>query len=595
MRFFVVSAAALGREPDLALRLPRLVRPRARSSRRRSRSCSSMPLNFVGNKLWSFRALRLLARRSLAALALAPARRRGDDRHDRSPARRRSASATPAEADEEQATRDLPRRPQGRRLAGALPAEPDHRRDVRRTALDGQRLVGRRPARSRPGRSTTTRGVVTEAWTGPQVAWTMARGVAGRVRRHEDQQLPGLARLLRAVPARARRLAAARSRCGTSTCSCCSRSPSRSGSSTAATCSRRAARLPGARSSCSRRCVWIGAARPRAAARRRSGRSGCSPRAAVFLGGFRDRPELRAVERDRRRLLGRDRRRADLARPEPVRPLPGRGRPAGLRPGRLVRRDPRPHPDERALRVGEPARATRTARSPTRPTCPATGSSAGAGKWDTCPAAHFDRDRVGPDLPARPRRSSAGASAATGSRRRSRSRGSAWPFTQYVSNSNTNDAIMPALLVWGFCFVDVAGRARRVRGARRRGRSSRRCSSLPLWSGYPEARRPRPIVRFARRLRGRDRALAFCGPAARAVAAPRGARLLRPHVRARRSTATRRSRSGTGASTTRRASPTCTSSSSVLEGLLVVGALALALVAAPPLAAPARRADRGAC
>ena len=26
----------------------------------------------------------------------------------------------------------------------------------------------------------------------------------------------------------------------------------------------------------------------------------------------------------------------------------------------------------------------------------------------------------------------------------------AWPFTQYASNSNTNDAIMPAFLIWGF-------------------------------------------------------------------------------------------------------------------------------------------------
>ena len=31
-------------------------------------------------------------------------------------------------------------------------------------------------------------GVVTEAWTGPQVAWTMARGGAGRVRRQDDQR-----------------------------------------------------------------------------------------------------------------------------------------------------------------------------------------------------------------------------------------------------------------------------------------------------------------------------------------------------------------------------------------------------------------------
>ena len=32
----------------------------------------------------------------------------------------------------------------------------------------------------------------------------------------------------------------------------------------------------------------------------------------------------------------------------------------------------------------------------------------------------------------------------------------AFPFTQYVSNSNTNDTIMPALLVFGFWLVSSA-------------------------------------------------------------------------------------------------------------------------------------------
>ena len=43
----------------------------------------------------------------------------------------------------------------------------------------------------------------------------------------------------------------------------------------------------------------------------------------------------------------------------------------------------------------------------------------------------------------------------------------AYPFTQYVSSSNTNDAIMPALLIWGFWLVTSAFGARRVSGARR--------------------------------------------------------------------------------------------------------------------------------
>ncbi len=70
----------------------------------------------------------------------------------------------------------------------------------------------------------------------------------------------------------------------------------------------------------------------------------------------------------------------------------------------------------------------------------------------------------------------------------------AWPFTQYASSSNTNDAIAPALLVWGFAALtsDVA------RGAAVALSGWTKFASLlvlPLWSGYPEARRLRPTVR----------------------------------------------------------------------------------------------------
>jgi hypothetical protein len=70
----------------------------------------------------------------------------------------------------------------------------------------------------------------------------------------------------------------------------------------------------------------------------------------------------------------------------------------------------------------------------------------------------------------------------------------AWPFTQYASSSNTNDAIAPALLVWGFValtsdasrgfFVALSGWTKFAS-----------LLVLPLWSGYPEARRPRTIVK----------------------------------------------------------------------------------------------------
>ena len=43
----------------------------------------------------------------------------------------------------------------------------------------------------------------------------------------------------------------------------------------------------------------------------------------------------------------------------------------------------------------------------------------------------------------------------------------AYPFTLYASNSNTNDAIMPAFLIWGFWLASSALGARRGRRARR--------------------------------------------------------------------------------------------------------------------------------
>jgi hypothetical protein len=67
----------------------------------------------------------------------------------------------------------------------------------------------------------------------------------------------------------------------------------------------------------------------------------------------------------------------------------------------------------------------------------------------------------------------------------------AWPFSQYVSSSNTNDAIQPALLVWGFYFASSAI----GRGALSALSSWTKFASLivvPLWSAYPDARRLRP-------------------------------------------------------------------------------------------------------
>ena len=69
----------------------------------------------------------------------------------------------------------------------------------------------------------------------------------------------------------------------------------------------------------------------------------------------------------------------------------------------------------------------------------------------------------------------------------------AWPFTQYASSSNTNDSIMPALLIWGF----LALTSPVARGAAVAVSGWTKFASLlllPLWLGYPDARRGRTLA-----------------------------------------------------------------------------------------------------
>jgi hypothetical protein len=69
----------------------------------------------------------------------------------------------------------------------------------------------------------------------------------------------------------------------------------------------------------------------------------------------------------------------------------------------------------------------------------------------------------------------------------------AWPFSQYASSSNTNDSVMPALLIFGFLFL-TSSAGRGVAVALSGWTKFAALILFPLWSGYPEARRPRPIV-----------------------------------------------------------------------------------------------------
>jgi hypothetical protein len=72
----------------------------------------------------------------------------------------------------------------------------------------------------------------------------------------------------------------------------------------------------------------------------------------------------------------------------------------------------------------------------------------------------------------------------------------AYPFTQYVSSTNSNDAIMPALLVWGFLLASSAW----ARGASVALAGWAKFGALlvaPLWLSYPDGWRLPRVGRFA--------------------------------------------------------------------------------------------------
>jgi hypothetical protein len=115
-----------------------------------------------------------------------------------------------------------------------------------------------------------------------------------------------------------------------------------------------------------------------------------------------------------------------------------------------------------------------------------------SGKWDTLPAAHFTS--IAFDLLCMlglwlvGRRFGGlqlGAALAFA--------WAAYPFTQYASNSNTNDALLPAFLIWGFWLVSSPA----SRGALAALSGWTKFASLvvaPLWLTYPGRR---PSRRFA--------------------------------------------------------------------------------------------------
>ena len=121
-----------------------------------------------------------------------------------------------------------------------------------------------------------------------------------------------------------------------------------------------------------------------------------------------------------------------------------------------------------------------------------------SGKWDELPAAHFTSLAVdlvtiiGLVLVGR----------RFGGARLAAALAFAWaayPFTQYVSSSNTNDALPALFLVWGF-WLASSHAARGVFGALAGWTKFGALIVAPLWASYPDGlrlRRPRAPVLFA--------------------------------------------------------------------------------------------------
>ena len=276
----------------------------------------------------------------------------------------------------------------GRALSGGRSHEDG---DLRRRdeGVEGQGVVrpkGRRPDRPRR-RSTTMPAQVTEAWVGPQVAWTMARGYEGSFGRKINEPwiwwplaaifFVGLASLRRPLSMRNLDLVVLLSFAaswwffneGQIFTSVPLAYPP-------------LVYLLG-------RMVWLGVRGRLAGAVAASVLAGLGARCGDRVHRrLPDRPESRGVERDRRRLRGRHRRAADRERgPEPLRQLP-RARGSRVRPARS-------NGDVRDRMQTNGRCETANDRGDTYGPIayiayvPGYLAAGWSGKWDRLPAAHF--------------------------------------------------------------------------------------------------------------------------------------------------------------------------------------------------------------
>ena len=310
--------------------------------------------------------------------------------------------------------------------------------------------------------------------------------------------------------ARPVRLAAARCGWPTSTCSSCSRSASRRSSSTTATSGSRVPLAYPPLVYLLARMLWLGF-RGRARACGRRCRSRWLALAAVVLIAFR-------VDRQHRRL-GRDRRRLRRRRSAPT------GSPTASRS------------TARASSPTTTASATPTGRSTTTPTSRSSSSCPGAAPGTSSPP----RTRRRSSSTSRPSPGSSSAAAAAAAAAAARTLGvvlafawAAYPYTDFALQSNSNDSLIAALLVWSLALFA------RPLGARGAARARRRWRSSPRWR-WPRCSPP------ATAACSRDRAPSDGRATGDAVASGRSA-LFAARLRRRRRPDARRARSSTRAS-----------------------------------------------
>jgi hypothetical protein len=118
-----------------------------------------------------------------------------------------------------------------------------------------------------------------------------------------------------------------------------------------------------------------------------------------------------------------------------------------------------------------------------------------SGKWDSLPAVHFTTILF--DLLAVLGLAAVGLR--FGGKPLAAALAFAWvanPFTQYVSSSNTNDAIMPAFLIWGF-WAATSSVGRGVFAALGVWAKLAALVVVPLWATYPDTRSWRRAAVFA--------------------------------------------------------------------------------------------------